>query len=53
MPSPKCPKCGRRGKRDNQTDEDLFWCKWCRMLYDDDPDDGGDFRNDPTRRVTQ
>lgn len=45
----KCPKCGR--KQDYTGPDALYYCKHCRAYHDDDPDEGGDFSNNPTRRI--
>ena len=45
---PKCPKCGRRAPNG---EGDTFWCDHCLMMFDDDPDEGGDYGTDPTRRM--
>ena len=51
---PDCPECGSNnsvfpdftvGGREN------FWCNFCKVSFDDDPDEGGDWSTDPTRRI--
>jgi tRNA(Ile2) C34 agmatinyltransferase TiaS len=44
---PKCPACGR--KTTPQPDG-LFACPGC-LYITDDPDEGGDYYNDPTKRI--
>lgn len=45
----KCPKCGRPQKPgDGQR---IFWCDWCKMQFDDEPEEGGSYFSDPTRRA--
>ena len=47
---PKCPRCNssRRVYADFERD---FWCTSCHMGFDDNPDEGGDYSTDPTRRI--
>lgn len=45
---PQCPKCNRRAPNN---EGDTFWCDHCSMMFDNDPDEGGDFCTDPTRRM--
>lgn len=45
----KCPKCGR--KQPHLGSDAIYWCPNCRMQFDDDPDEGGDYSNNPTRRA--
>lgn len=51
-PQVACPKCGRR-QPPVGTPDAWYWCRWCRGYFDNDPDEGGDFANDPTRRAEQ
>lgn len=45
-----CPRCGRR----TQPQGGLHWCTHCRALFDDDPDEGGDYSDrDPSRRLVR
>ena len=44
---PKCPVCGRSGK---PCGPDLFICKFGHR-FDNDPDEGGTYHSDPTRRI--
>ncbi len=44
----RCPKCRRPTPK---MDNGLYFCTWCRCLFDDDPDEGGSYLNDPTRRI--
>lgn len=50
MKVPKCPACGHRGKPQGVTKE-VFWCDYCGGLYDNEPEEGGDFYTDPSRRL--
>ncbi len=47
---PDCPRC-----RDNslvfEDDERGLWCHRCKVAFDNDPNEGGDFFNDPTKRI--
>jgi ribosomal protein L37AE/L43A len=46
----RCPKCGRpqtAGKG-----QDLFYCHECRMQFDNQPDEGGDYSDrSPSARL--
>ena len=47
---PPCPNC----RSPMVPQGDLFWCKHCRRLYDDDPDEGGTHHDrDPARRMVR
>lgn len=47
---PDCPRCG-----DNrlvfEDDDRGLWCNYCKIAFDNDPDEGGDYSNDPTKRL--
>lgn len=40
----KCPVCGKRLNS-------AMTCTNCRTMYDSDPDEGGDYYRDPTKRI--
>jgi ribosomal protein L37AE/L43A len=44
-----CPGCGRNQPR--QRDDTIYWCGVCQCQFDGDPGDGGDYFNDPTKRI--
>lgn len=44
IPQVKCPKCGRPQPKTLSADG-IYWCSHCKMQYDDDPDEGGDYSN--------
>lgn len=44
-----CPRCRR--KQPVREDAAQYWCDECRVLFDDAPDEGGDYCTDPTRRI--
>ena len=46
---PRCPMCG--SKRASVVEGGLYRCAKCDGLFDDDPDEGGDYSFDPTRRM--
>ena len=46
----RCPKCGRKQPL-SKTPHDTYYCEWCRMMFDDEPDEEGDYCTDPTRRL--
>lgn len=50
---PTCPKCGHRHRNAvSEVESRLWYCTRCNMMFDDDPDDGGDFDDrDPSRRL--
>jgi ribosomal protein L37AE/L43A len=44
-----CPKC-KRTQPQRQKDS-IYWCGNCRAQFDGDPDEGGDYFSDPTKRM--
>jgi ribosomal protein L37AE/L43A len=47
---PACPGCGRR--KSVVRAGDLFKCTKCGALFDDDPDEGGDYSDrNPAARI--
>ena len=47
----RCPRCNRpqpkRGSRDT-----IYYCEFCRGMFDDDPTDGGDYSDrNPAARI--
>jgi len=42
-----CPGCGRS----NESATDVFWCPICQCQYDDDPDEGGSYANNPLQTL--
>ena len=46
---PRCPQCGR--VRAVKEFFDMFRCSSCGAEFDDDPDEGGDYLSDPTKRI--
>jgi len=42
-----CPFC--RSKRIVQLSPHLFRCHTCEAIFDDDPNEGGDYSDDPVR----
>jgi len=45
---PKCPRCGRPSKL---IGTNLYRCTYGCGLHDDEPDEGGSYSTDPTRRI--
>lgn len=45
---PRCPRCDGKGI---PTPGGLFKCSKCGGLYDDDFSEGGDYYDDPTKRI--
>jgi hypothetical protein len=44
-----CPQCGRRISAPLAT---YFYCRYCRLCFDDDPNDGGDYSDrNPAARI--
>ena len=39
---PPCPRC-RTAKQSTRHDGDMYYCSRCGGLYDNDPDEGGDY----------
>lgn len=50
MPIPKCPACGHKGKPVGVSG-DMFFCEYCGALYDTEPEEGGDYLADPSKRM--
>lgn len=47
---PACIKCGR--KRDvGEAGNRRWYCHKCNVLFDDEPEEGGDYYRDPSRRM--
>jgi rubredoxin len=53
MDIPKCPRCGRRKSVQPQGScGDLFRCTKCGNVFDNDPDEGGDYSDrNPAARM--
>ena len=50
MAKVQCPKCGKKQPR--RSADAIYWCSTCRMQFDNDPDEGGDFSDrDPSARL--
>lgn len=51
MPQPDCPRCPQCTTRDGvYPDGDRqWWCQWCKLGFDSDPDEGGTHSDDPVR----
>ena len=47
---PQCPWCGRRNQIYPHGERE-YWCRRCNRVFDDDPDEGGDYYSDPSRRM--
>ena len=46
----RCPKCD--GLVEAGEGQDTFWCIRCRAMFDDQPDEGGDYSDrDPSARM--
>jgi DNA-directed RNA polymerase subunit RPC12/RpoP len=50
-PTPRCPFCG--SKKTYAEGHRNYFCMSCKRGFDDDPDEGGDYSTDPTRRMEQ
>lgn len=50
VPMVRCPKCGRiQPSRGNNA---VYFCDHCRMMFDDNPDEGGDWSDrNPAARI--
>lgn len=51
-PVPPCPRCGRKNRVYLEGYRN-YYCSRCKIVFDDDPDEGGDYSIDPTRRMRQ
>lgn len=47
--TPVCIRCGKA--RHVVTHVQGWWCTACRVLFDDDPDEGGDYGSNPAARL--
>jgi hypothetical protein len=51
MDRPPCIRCGSR-KDVGEAGERRWFCHGCKVLFDEDPDEGGDYSTgDPSRRM--
>jgi len=46
----RCPFC--RSKKVAEHGHRTYVCARCNAWFDDDPDEGGDYFSDPTKRMT-
>jgi ribosomal protein L37AE/L43A len=46
---PPCPRCKR--KNAERLEGGFLRCRACGAFFDDDPDEGGDYCADPTKRI--
>lgn len=46
---PKCVGCGRR--KSVRRVSDFYRCTMCGVWFDGDPDEGGDYHADPSKRM--
>lgn len=47
-----CPACGTRQPM-RLPGESIYRCDKCGGMFDDSPDEGGDYSTDPSRRLEQ
>jgi len=48
---PPCPRCGKRNEVGDAGDR-RFFCHFCKVLFDDDVSEGGDYSSkDPSWRL--
>ena len=46
----RCPRCGR--PQPKRGADALYWCTYCRGVFDNDPNEGGDWSDrDPSARL--
>jgi hypothetical protein len=45
---PECPKCGSNDRVYEACPCD-WWCNFCKIGFDDDPDEGGAYSDNPVR----
>lgn len=48
-PMVRCPRCGTLHPLNQQAS--VYRCQKCGGMFDDDPNEGGDYHDDPSRRV--
>lgn len=46
---PPCPRCNTNKKV--RANGGRYWCDRCNGLFDDDPDEGGSYFSDPSKRL--
>lgn len=44
METVSCPRCKRQQPKRGGHDT-IYWCEWCRIQFDDEPLEGGDYHN--------
>ena len=48
MKTARCPRCNVKGTPQG----DVFWCRRCQCLFDDEPAEGGDYSDrNPAARL--
>jgi len=47
---PDCPSCGDNRSVHKDGDRNFF-CTLCKVEFDDNPDEGGDYSINPTKRI--
>lgn len=47
----RCPWCGRR--KSVHDEGETFYCTACSRRFDSDPNEGGDYYADPSKRLEQ
>lgn len=48
MPDPRCPRCHVKGVPHGDRE---YLCPNCKGLFDDSPDEGGDYSHNPAVRI--
>jgi hypothetical protein len=49
-----CPKCHRQqDARSNHSKHSLYYCDFCRLQFDSNTQENGDFSDDPTKRIAR
>jgi len=49
-PIPPCPRC-KTNRHANRHGREEYYCGKCDGIYDNDPDEGGDYGYDPSYRM--
>ena len=48
MAKARCPRCNSKGTPQGE----LLWCRRCQLLFDEEPDEGGDYSDrNPAARL--
>jgi len=49
VPQVRCPRCNR--PQPDTGPDSIYWCGDCRCQFDGEPEEGGNYFSDPTKRA--